>query len=58
MDLAWEQEEEIITRTLKENKDNPPRWRGNLYHRHYWRRQTEQLETDDGRCWRAGSPGS
>jgi len=58
MDLAWEQEEELVSRTLKENEGNPPRWQGNPYHRHYWRRQTERFTTDDGRCWRAGSSGS
>lgn len=43
MDLAWEQEGELINRTLKDNESHPPRWKGNPYHRYYWRRQTSRL---------------
>lgn len=41
--LAWEQEDDLITRTLRENESNPPRYKGNPYHRFYWRRQTSRL---------------
>lgn len=43
MDLAWEQEDDLVTRTLEKSKSNPPRWKGNPYHRYYWRRQTTRL---------------
>ncbi|MGE5544926.1 MAG: carcinine hydrolase/isopenicillin-N N-acyltransferase family protein [Bacillota bacterium] len=43
MELAWEQEEDLIARTLKESESNPPWWKGNPYHRYYWRRQTSRL---------------
>lgn len=43
MDIAWEQEEDLVTRTLKDNESNPARWSGNPYHRYYWRRQTSRL---------------
>ena len=43
MDLAWEQEDELVTRTLKENETNPPRLKGNPYYKRYWRRQTSRL---------------
>lgn len=43
MDLAWQEENDLVTRTLKNNESNPGKRNGNPYYRFYWRRQTSRL---------------
>ncbi|NLB17633.1 MAG: peptidase U34 [Syntrophomonadaceae bacterium] len=39
-ELAWREEESLVTRIINDNKDNLPRWGGNPFFRRYWRKQT------------------
>lgn len=42
METAWTQEEELVSRVLKEYKSNPTHLRGSPYFRYYWHRQSQK----------------
>lgn len=48
MTQAWRQEEEVVDRYIRGNFARQVRRSGNLYYRHYWRRQNARLWADGG----------
>lgn len=40
---TWSKEQELVQRTIEENKNNPGKIKGNLIFRSYWKKQTEKL---------------
>lgn len=43
MGYAMEREEELLERTMENNKNNPAAMKGNPYFRYYWKRQNQRL---------------
>lgn len=48
MKYAWEAEQELIARIIKENEGHPPHIKGSPHFRSYWRYQTGKLNRDSG----------
>ena len=43
MRWAWQQEKELVEKTVAQSRSNAGKIKGNFYFRRYWQKQTEKL---------------